>query len=560
MESRSDKRIAYDKLFNFRPVFFAAVFLCLGIVYAYLRAKTDCSPWWLLLWLPVMITPFCFCQTREQLVLKGKRLCLLMICFSVGVSAFFLKIDNFTSGGIYHEQINVVGTVDQKSETKYGFYVLLTDVRIGENEARGKLVAYLSPSFGENLQPMDEVLLTGKIDTSTEAFDNGELLTYQIADDIRFEMKNVSECVKVGKNFQLFLFLRQRVQTVLYAGMDETPAAIVTALLLGDTTGIEDGLLENIRWGGVAHIFAVSGLHVGALYAFCQLFMQKTRLKKTPKWLQFILLTTLLLGYAGLCGFSASVIRATVICLVGYVAKLLGLETDFLQSIGAAAIIVLLLSPTALFEVGFLLSFAACLGLALLSKPIEKFFYSIGGLIKTYCIKWFFGGVKARPRPPQSDDDTAPLEMGQRVLRACVSFLSASCAAQIMTAPILLISFDYLSGWGLLLNCIFVPLLTMGFSILLLFALVACLLPTAFSAVILYVPSVVWSALLLMFETIDFSSFALTNVALSGGGVVSYYAGWQFLSDKWNLTRKQRFVLAIACFCAFAATMYAMNC
>jgi len=234
------------------------------------------------------------------------------------------------------------------------------------------------------------------------------------------------------------------------------------------------------------------------------------------------------------------------------------LETDLLDSLGVAAIVILLLSPTALFEVGFQLSFAACLGLALLSRSIGKTLDRGCDIVKKVWIRLWRLENKARPNPKRKDEDM-PEGVGARIRRACVSFLGASLAAQIATAPILLNAFGYLSGWALLLNCLFVPLISGLFATLLLFVAVACVLPTAFSTVILYLPSVVWSALLLLFYAVDFSTFVFTGVKISGVGSLYYYSGWQFLSDKWNISKKEKTVYALACFLTFVITVYALN-
>jgi competence protein ComEC len=176
-------------------------------------------------------------------------------------------------------------------------------------------------------------------------------------------MEEVESCVVVGKKFDFFGSIRTRIAEVLYRGMDIETASVTMAVLTGNTAGIEDGLLENMRYGGIAHIFAVSGLHVGDLFAFCLFFTSKTPLRKMPKIARFFLVAFLLIFYGGICGFSASVIRATVLCLVGYAAKLLGVSVDRFEALGVGGVIVLLISPVELFSPGFQLSFLACLGI-----------------------------------------------------------------------------------------------------------------------------------------------------------------------------------------------------
>lgn len=103
------------------------------------------------------------------------------------------------------------------------------------------------------------------------------------------------------------------------------------------------------------------------------------------------------------------------------------------------------------------------------------------------------------------------------------------------------------------------PFISAVFSVLLLFVTAASVLPVAAASVALYLPSVVWSAALLLFEGVDFSSFALVGLEISGGGMLCYYGGCQFLSDKWNIPKGWKYAFAIACFLSFGITMVALN-
>jgi competence protein ComEC len=283
--------------------------------------------------------------------------------------------------------------------------------------------------------------------------------------------------------------------------------------------------------------------------------MRKTPLKHTANPLRFLTVAALLFIYAGVCGFSASVVRAMVICLISYLGRLLWVKTDFLQSLGAAAIIILLFTPSALFEVGFQLSFAACLGLALLTKPI--------GQVCDHVYKLYRKAVPIKRTEEQlailSTGDTLPPTIGERVYRTAASFFSATTAAQIATAPLLLHYFGYLSGWATLLNCLFVPLISALFSALLVFVVLASILPAICASVVLFLPNAVWSALLLLFQAVDFSSFALSGLMLSAGACVCYYAACVFSTDKWNLDTKLKYILSVTSILGFVATMVVLN-
>lgn len=552
---RRERSSSEEKLFNFRPVFFSSIFLCFGIVFCYTHIIHGISLLWLLLLLPILGLPFVFCRTRKQLFLRACSILLLGISFFMGFFLFLAQLTEFSDCKQYSGEVTVTGTVTNREKHERSMQVVLTDLNIEGKWEDGTLVAYLPLSSYEEIALSDVLMIEGDIFTNVAYVGEYGFQASAVAEELRYAVYTPKSWLLVGHETNVFAFVRMRLEKVLYKGMDADGAAVTMALLLGNTSGIAEDLYENVRQGGVAHIFAVSGLHVGALFAFCMLLVQKTGLRKTPKILRFIMVSVALLLYAALCGFSASVVRATVLCLVGYGGKLLKTQTDLLQTLGLAAFVILLPSPVALFEVGFQFSFAACLGIALLAKPFESAISCVMGGIS----KWLFKKRSAERLAAAESGDTLPLTPFERMGRGVRSFLSVSFAAQTATAPILLYTFGYVSLWALLLNCLFVPFVGLVFSGLLLLAFLACLLPLGASVVLLYVPNVVWSAALLLFEAVDFSSFAIQGLEISIGACILYYLACTFLSDKWNVGRGWKICLVMLCFLGFASTMVALN-
>ena len=533
---KRERENAADKLLNFRPVFFVAVFLCLGIAFSYVCTFNGVSPWWGVLVLPLIGALVLLCD-----VTSAKKTALtvsaLLVAFLCGFTSFHARTENYLQKTVMDGEYAVCGVVEYKRENEFGLELILSSVTVAENEQEGKLIAYLPSSFSENVRLADKVLLEGRV------MENREFSAYSADENIRFTMYADGMTV-VGKEFRLFLLIRDRLESVIYENMEESAAALTVAVLTGNTDGISDGLLSNMRYGGIAHIFAVSGLHVSALYGFCSMLINKTKLRKLPKLARFFLTATLLLGYGGVCGFSASIIRATVICLVLLAAKLIGIASDMTENVGAAAIVVLVRSPFALLTVGFQLSFAAFLGIAWLTRPITNGCY--------FLLERVF------PSSKKSQSEERPLSIQERMIRAVVSFLAVSLSAQIFTAPILLSAFGYLSGWALLLNGIFVPVLSTCFSALLALALLSCLLPFL-AGILLYLPALLWTILTLLFEIVDFSKFCITDVKIAGGAFVLYYLTLSFLTDKWNLKPFLKKLFLAVGFLLFGIGMYALN-
>ena len=540
------------KIFNFRLVLFAAIYLAIGIVFCFYHYFYDLSAVWALVILPLAAFPvFLSYSIRawKRIILVFSLLC---ACFFIGFVSLTLQTNRYEEATDMGE-CYFSGRVVEIREG-YNVKVVLDDLVVDGKAQDCKLVAYLPSSFVEDIMLSDELFLRGTISKRVMEAEGFSSVAKDFGKGI-FLIANGVEGVKTGHRFNLFLFLNARAKAVIEAGMDDVTAAVTKAVLLGDTTGIDSGLYENIRHGGIAHIFAVSGLHVGSLFAFCLLLLKKTSMRKLNNALRFLFVAFVLLTYAGICAFSASVVRATVICLIAYMAKLLLIKVDFLQSLGAAAICILLFNPSALFTVGFQLSFAACFGIAFLSKPIGQVFDE--------CAKLYRKAVPMKLTEAElqaiENDDTLPPRISTRIYRAVTSFLATSLGAQIFTAPLLLQYFGYVSGWALLLNCIFVPFIGAVFSLLLLCVALASLLPIGVAAVILYLPNVLWSEVLLLFEVVDFTSFAIEGLAITSGLSLLYITATLFFTDKWNLKKSLRFILAGVCILAFVIGMVALN-
>ena len=537
-----------DKLFNFRPILFVAVFLCLGILFAYSIVVFGVSAWWGVSLLPVLGASFFLCKGGAGIKRTLFSLLSLAVAFLVGAGAFILQVYSFVSTTVYDGDGVVVGVVVDKVEYGEETMLVLDDLYIDGNKEKGLMKAYFPVGVCEGVSLCDEVAVKGYIETKTHLLSDYGFRADDVGEGVRFSLDKGSSCIKGSERFKPFLSVRERVERVLQKGMDETNAGVCMAVLTGTRTGIDGELMSNMQYGGIAHIFAVSGLHVGALYAFCLLLFKKTPLKRLSKTARFILLFVLLFFYAGVCGFSASVLRATVLCLTSYFAMLLGISNDGLETLGLACVIVLRLSPCHLFGVGFQLSFLACLGILLLAKPIgqvcDELCFAIGRLWKK----------KTETEGESAVEEDAPPSIGEGIRRKTVSLLSASLSAQIATAPVLMLTFGYVSTLSLFLNFIFVPFMGATFALLLLFVVVSSILPLSFAPVVLYAPSVLWSLALLVFEFVDFSAFLWTT-GLTATGALCYYLGWLFLTDKWNVSKGLKILLACACFIVFAVSL-----
>ena len=135
-------------------------------------------------------------------------------------------------------------------------------------------------------------------------------------------------------------------------------SALPEALLLGQRDQLPEETTRGFSDAGAAHLLAVSGLHVGLLAGLLYLPLHRRR----PKT-RMLILAVFLLVYCALLDFSAPVVRASLLILIGAWRRVIRRAPDPLTMLCAAFLLILLLRPLDLFSVSFQLSFCAVLGI-----------------------------------------------------------------------------------------------------------------------------------------------------------------------------------------------------
>ena len=151
--------------------------------------------------------------------------------------------------------------------------------------------------------------------------------------------------------------------------LGNTESAVLAAVCFGERSFLDTATEEAFRGSGLSHLLVVSGLHVSMVaLALRGLFRRLGR-----RWACLLTLVGVWL-YAWLVGFSPSVLRAATMCSVWLVGQFLFCRSDGLSSLGLAAVVVLAMNPCAVWNVGCQLSFAATMGVLLLSPRLTPHF------------------------------------------------------------------------------------------------------------------------------------------------------------------------------------------
>jgi competence protein ComEC len=155
---------------------------------------------------------------------------------------------------------------------------------------------------------------------------------------------------------------------------DNASYGLVKAMLLGRRDDLQAGQTDDYIASGTVHILSVSGMHVAIIF-----LLITTTLGWLKRWeygkLLYVSIIILLLGfYALVTGFSPSVQRATIMCIVFVLAEVSGRKQHAMNTLAISALLILLFDPSALFDVGFQLSYLAMSGIFLFYQPIFEIF------------------------------------------------------------------------------------------------------------------------------------------------------------------------------------------
>ena len=198
---------------------------------------------------------------------------------------------------------------------------------------------------------------------------------------------------------------------------------VAAALLTGYRDDLDKALVEQYANTGVVHIIAISGMHLGLIYGL--LFLLFKNMRKT-RWL-LVLRATVIIGllwtFSFLTGAAPSITRSAIMFSVIVLGESFFRKGSIYNSLAVSAFLLLLQNPFNIWDVGFQLSYAAVLSIAIFGKPVYN---------------WW------RPQ--------------NKILRSIWQLNSVTLAAQILTLPFVVYHFHQFPLYFMLSNLVAVPL------------------------------------------------------------------------------------------------------
>ena len=438
------------KIFNYRPLVLIFLGLIFGVLVKNFIGKETAIT---IVGIIIVIGVLLFYSILHK---KFKYFVIIGLTFILGFSVYAVYINVRTHKAPNMSNQMAVGIVVSITTYDNCLGILLEDVKVGDKKLDYNAKLYYYNTYQDGYIKLDiGSKISFKISKQGEPkrFDDEWLPhTYNFKNNVGVELFTY-EITLLDNSKTVKTSLLGRIRENLRHGLNNLNGNMIYSAMFGDKSELNHDLYDAYKASGVAHLLAVSGLHVGLVVAILNWIMKKCRVKG---WWRVGVIGILLIGYAYLCGFSYSIIRASIMALVIMIAPLLFSEYDLLSSICFAGSLILLIDPIALFDLSALLSFSCVLGIAML-YPIYK--------------RWF---------------SKVPIKEGIKDA-FCISL-----ATIVSTFAVMTYFFGYIQPIGLVSNIVIIPIFGVLFTLTFVVAMLSLVLPFISYALILLNPLFEW--------------------------------------------------------------------
>lgn len=482
------------KVFNFR--FFVLLFLefVLGHLFAVYVCKSEIFGLVLLcvvLAVSIVFTiVLCFFKRKVAKYVLTAFVCVLLLFATMGLSLLRIgliqKVNELPKG-----RYEVSGKVVKIKNG--GEVITIENITLNKDfkcYSTQQMKVYLDSVTNEEINLGDEVSFSAYLYFDVQPELSGSVLKYNYNSVQNFE---------VEKSKGLDAKIRNSVKDTLYKNATDTEVAeIEYAMLFGDKSFLNEELNNSYTASGLAHLLAVSGLHVGFIIALLSKLLDK--LFRNKVWVAFGVKSILILGYLVLCNFTTSATRAVIMSMVLMYGTARGRKSDGVSALAFAGCVILLVNPYEFYNVGFQLSFMVVFGLFGVAPKINNF---LGKVLPN----WLAGS------------------------------LSVAISSQLVSTPIILHYFNSTSLISVIVNLFVIPYVSFAFTLLFIAVILAELIPPI--GFVLKVPNLLYKLLNIVVNAVAKLPFGITFENLGVLGLL-FMTFAIIICSQFNLDKRSR--------------------
>lgn len=305
-----------------------------------------------------------------------------IIIFSV-VSNSIVIFQNQKYESLYHKGQSISEeaiVVSNRKEKEYYYLYKIKLICNNKDISYKNIHLYLkiNKKSTEKLEYGDKIKFSGEFIEPTAkrnygGFDYKEYLkTLKIYGSVEAEKIELIEENKANLIFSFANKISLKIKQEIDLLIEKEEASIVKGILLGDNSEIEEEIQENFRTSNISHVLAISGMHV----SYIVLGMNGLLKSKIGKRKIRFIIIIFLIFYMFITGFSPSVVRASIMCMLVMGAEILYRKNDIWTSIAISLFLILIYNPFLIKNIGLQFSYVGTIGIIVLHKNIFEFLKS----------------------------------------------------------------------------------------------------------------------------------------------------------------------------------------
>ncbi len=379
-------------------------------------------------------------ESRDKLTLPTVFFAIVIACFM-----FYVAQGNYTKlASMADTDTHIICKVEEKPvfNDDYGrYYCKAKVVRIGDKKYNGNIRLSFNTTYDyidiESFEIGNKLSFDGHL--YNVGGENIDIIDYFKSENIYIGAYSIKNLTVLSPDIRPLAYYGEKLRTYIAESLGNNfsrdTAGFLTALLTGSKEYVSDRMYSTFKNSGVAHIMAVSGMHLAVMVMLVDLLIK--RLQNRHKYLYFAIMCSFVLLVMFVASFSSSVVRAGVMMLIVLTGRLINRRADSLNSLGFACICILTINPFSAMSVGFLLSVTSVWSIIVIAVPFcRKYRYNLADRLA------FSGNVAFA------------------IARAVMFSIAVSLSVMVCTLPIMVMNFGEISLISPVTNLLFLPVIT----------------------------------------------------------------------------------------------------